>query len=454
VLEEKARKKRMTSQIAALRCSVCGKAYKPGELEYVCPVHAEDSTPGNLTVEYDWAAVRARIEADEAGRTTWPELFGMWRYRALLPLVLDDPAVVAGLAVGNTPLVPAPELAAQLGLAEVFVKDEGRNPSASLKDRASALVALKAKLEGRPVVSTASTGNAAAALACVCACLKQPCVIFVPSSSPEAKRTQLLVYGARVVLVEGTYDDAFDLCLRACKRFGWYCRSTGYNPYTSEGKKTVSYELCEQLYRRRHWRSGDMGLATDMRFEAPDYVAVSVGDGNIVSGVHKGLADLLAIGRISKMPAIIGVQAEGSASIARAWEEHKDLRTTPLAPIDATTVADSISAGFPRDPLRAVEAASLSGGAYVRVSDDEILRAIPEFARKTGVFAEPAGATTLAGVIKAKAMGLIKPGSSLVIINTGNGLKDIISAKKSVSDATVQRVQKGDLAALEAAFSK
>jgi len=433
--------------VLGLRCSVCGKLYKIGEAEYLCPV--EHPTPGNLTVEFDYAAVRARIEAEERAGTTWPEWAGMWRYHALLPVAIPSLDAIAGLPVGNTPLVPARELAAELGLKELFIKDDGRNPSASLKDRASALVAFKAKAEGRAVVSTASTGNAAAALACVCASLKQPCVIFVPSSSPEAKRTQMLVYGARVVLVEGTYDDAFDMCLAACKRFGFFCRNTGYNPFTVEGKKTVSLELCEQLARRH-----DLTIPpTAMRFEAPDYVAVSVGDGNIVTGVHRGLQDLLALGLINKMPAIIGVQAEGSAAIADAWERHVDLRTTAIVPVNAETVADSISAGMPRDPLRAVEAATKTGGFYVRVSDAEILAAIPKLARATGIFAEPAGATTLAGVIKAKNAGLIKPGSTLVMVSTGNGLKDIVSAKKAVADAVVHRVRKGDVSALEPLFA-
>ena len=443
--------------VSSLLCTICGAEYKPTDVEYICP-HTHPN-PGNLTVEYDMNKVKAAISTDEANKTTWPIWTGMWRYRAFLPLPLRDGANAAAIApevltlpVGNTPLIPSPELAGALSLKEVWVKDDGRNPSASLKDRASALVALKAKLEGRPIVATASTGNAAAALSCVCAGLKQPCVIFVPAAAPEAKRTQLVVYGAQVVLVEGTYDDAFELCQRACQRFGWYCRSTGYNPYTVEGKKTVSFELCEQLYRRHHWAEGIS--EEKLVFEAPDYVAVSVGDGNIVSGVHKGLKDLYGAGLIDKMPRIIGVQAEGSASIANACKKNFDFAKEPLPEIDAQTDADSISAGTPRDPLRAVQAATQTGGAYVCVSDAEILEAIPRFARMTGVFAEPAGATTLAGVLKAKREGIIEDGKTLVIVNTGNGLKDIVSAKKSVETQTelVRRVKKGDLETLEKIF--
>ena len=436
-------------RVSGLVCSICGAVLKPSETEYICP--HKHPNPGNLTVEYDMEKVRAMIEADEKNQTTWPDWVGMWRYRALLPVELTDVKEVEGLPVGNTPLLWAPELAAELGMKEVWVKDDGRNPSASLKDRASGLVALKAKQEQRAVVATASTGNAAAALAGVCASLKQPCIIFVPHTAPEAKRTQLLVYGAKVVLVEGCYDDAFDLCAAACERFGWYCRSTGFNPYTTEGKKTVSFELCEQLYRRHHWARAEP--ATDLRFEAPDYVAVSVGDGNIISGVHKGLKDLLALGRISRMPTIIGVQAAGSSVIARAWERGFDFAAAPLPPEQADTVADSIDAGIPRDPVRAVRAVRETGGFFVQVDDAEILAAIPHLARATGVFAEPAGATTLAGLLKAKRQGLLRDGATLVMINTGNGLKDIVSAKKSVASCSVVRVPKGDLAALEKEFA-
>jgi len=436
-------------RVSGLVCSICGAVLKPSETEYICP--HQHPNPGNLTVEFDVEKVKAFIEADEKNKTTWPDWVGMWRYRALLPVELTDISQVENLPVGNTPLLDAPELAKELGLKEVWVKDDGRNPSASLKDRASGIVAFKAKQEKRPIVATASTGNAAAALSGVCASLKQPCIIFVPHTAPEAKRTQLLVYGAKVILVEGCYDDAFDLCAEACKKFGWYCRSTGFNPYTTEGKKTVSFELCEQLYRRHNWARADP--ATDMLFEAPDYVAVSVGDGNIISGVHKGLKDLLAIGRIKKMPIIIGVQAVGSSVIARAWEKNFDFKTTPLPPEEANTVADSIDAGIPRDPVRAVNAVKETGGFFVQVNDDEILEAIPHMARATGVFAEPAGATTLAGLLKAKKQGLIREGSTLVMINTGNGLKDIVSAKKSVADCSVIRVPKGDIAALEKEFA-
>jgi len=441
------------SNIDCLVCSICGKKYKASEVEYTCP--CEHANVGNLTVELDLPTVRARIEQEEKDKTTWPQEVGMWRYKSLLPIDGLTLKQAQSLPIGNTPLVSAPALAERLGIRECWVKDDGRSLSASLKDRASALVALKANLAKTPIVATASTGNAAAALSAVCAALKQRCIIFVPASAPEAKRTQLLVYGAEVVLVDGVYDDAFDLCAAACAKFGWYCRSTGVNPYTSEGKKTVSYELCEQLYRAR--RAGDgnaLPPAWAMRFEAPDYVAVSVGDGNIISGVYKGLRDLAALGLIDHVPKIIGVQAKNSSVIARAWERDHDFAKVPLPAEETPTVADSISAGVPRDACRAVKAVKESGGFYIQVTDEEILAAVPEGARLTSVFSEPAGAATIAGLLKASKEGKLGKDASVVVINTGNGLKDIVSAKKSVEGCSVTKVAKGDLASLEEKFGK
>jgi threonine synthase len=319
-------------------------------------------------------------------------------------------------------------------------------------------IAFKSKLEKRTVVSTASTGNAAAALAGSCASAKQSCIIFVPSAAPEAKRTQLAVYGARVVLVKGTYDDAFDLCNEACKKFGWYCRNTGFNPYTAEGKKTVAFEICEQLFRRHNLAAPQDQLV----FEAPDVIFVSVGDGNIISGLHKGLRDLHACGFIKKMPRIVGVQAEGSNSIAQVWRKKQDISKTRLLPIDDHTIADSIAAGLPRDPTRAAKAAWDTDGAYIEVSDDEILKAIPALARTSGLFAEPAAATTYAGLLKAKTMKradgtpFLGKNETLVILSTGNGLKDVVTARKSVA-ADLERtviVEKGDSSAVETAFNE
>jgi threonine synthase len=409
--------------VSGLKCTICGKVYRVGEVEYICPDHGED---GNLDVQYDYTAIADKIQAEGL-----PDGPGMWRYKALLPIDYDAP--VPPLLVGDTPLYHVESVAKEIGISELWVKDDGRNPTASLKDRASALLVAKAQAEGREIVTTASTGNAGAALAGLAASVGQPTVIFVPKTAPPAKITQLVVYGANVLLVDGTYDDAFELCLKATHEFGWYCRNTGYNPYTSEGKKTVSYEICEGL-------SGKKGL-----FKNPDVVMVSVGDGNIISGVYKGLKDLLALGWIEAMPRIIGVQAEGSNAMYRVWSSSGDPVT--MTPIDAQTVADSISAGLPRDRVKALHAVTETNGVYMTVTDEEILAAIPALARATGVFAEPAGSATYAGLLKAARDRLLEQEDRVVVLNTGNGLKDVASAQKAVEKARVIAPRLEDVAA-------
>jgi threonine synthase len=235
----------------------------------------------------------------------------------------------------------------------------------------------------------------------------------VPESAPPAKIAQLLVFGSTVMLVQGTYDDAFELCLEAAAEYGWYNRNTAYNPYMTEGKKTASYEICEQL-----------------SWGAPDAIFVSVGDGCIIGGLHKGLKDMLALGWIDHMPRLIGVQAQGSAFMFQAWDQGEDVLTKE--PIEAQTVADSISAGLPRDRIKAMAAVKETGGAYISVTDQEILAAIPALARGCGVFGEPAGATAYAGLVKAVSINMMDPGDRIVVLNTGNGLKDVASAMKSV----------------------
>ncbi len=419
--------------ILHLKCLICGRDYQPDEVAYVCPLHGNE---GILDVVYDYGRIAATISPTTLATNRETSI---WRYKPLLPVVPD--AAVPPLAVGWTPLYKTDRLAGELRLENVWVKDDGRNPTASFKDRASAIAIVKAgesvgskqltvnsKQSPRhpvtlspshPIITTASTGNAAAALAGLCASVGQPNVIFVPKSAPQAKVAQLLAFGATVLLVEGTYDDAFDLCLQAAAAFGWYNRNTGYNPYMTEGKKTVSYEIAEQL-----------------GWQAPDVVFVSVGDGCIIGGVHKGFKDLLALGWIEQMPRLIGVQAAGSNYLAEAWAKGEDVLTKP--PIQAQTVADSISAGLPRDRLKALTAVTGTNGAFITVSDEEILAAIPALARGCGVFAEPAGAAAYAGLVKAAHEGLVQPTDRIVVINTGSGLKDVAAAMKAVEGVGVR----------------
>jgi len=388
-----------------LKCLICGQEYAADEVDYVCPKHGSE---GILDVRYDYDLIARRISRERLAEN---QDHTIWRYRPLLPI--EPTSSVPPLAVGWTPLYNVPRLAAELGLSQLWVKDDGRQPTASFKDRASAIAVVKAREKGAAIITTASTGNAAAALSGLSASVKQPNVIFVPQSAPPAKIAQLLVFGSTVMLVDGTYDDAFELCLEAAAEYGWYNRNTAYNPYMTEGKKTASYEICEQL-----------------AWQAPDVILVSVGDGCIIGGLHKGLKDLLALGWIDHLPRLIGVQAEGSSYMAQAWKSGEDVLTKP--PIEAHTVADSISAGLPRDRIKALAAVTETNGAYVSVSDDEILVAIPALARGSGVFAEPAGAAAYAGLVKAVEQGLVAGDERIVVLNTGNGLKDVASAMKSV----------------------
>ncbi|HXK44187.1 MAG TPA: threonine synthase [Anaerolineae bacterium] len=393
-----------------LKCTICGATYGVDEVRYVCPKHGDD---GNLDVQYDYDVIAARISRESLAAN--PETT-MWRYKPLIAVEPESP--VPPLRVGWTPLYPAPRLASLLGLRHVWVKDEGMNPTASLKDRASAVAVVKAREVGAEIITTASTGNAAAAMAGLAASIGLPAVIFVPKTAPPAKIAQHLIYGARVLLVDGTYDMAVELTLQAAKEFGWYNRSTGYNPYMTEGKKTAALEICEQL-----------------GWEAPDRIFVPVGDGCIIGGIHKGLKDLLALGWIDAMPKIMGIQAAGSSALVDAWE--RGLQGWEMTQQPADTLADSISAGLPRDRNKALAAVRETDGAYLRVSDEEILNAIPVIARHTGVFCEPAASAAYAGLVKAVAQGMVSPDERVVVLLTGSGLKDIKSAMRTVPEPPI-----------------
>jgi threonine synthase len=390
------------SNLTGFSCIECARLFRVSEIEYVCP-----ECGGNLDVLYDYAGIGKRLtrESLAADRN-----YTIWRYRALLPV--EDSWPVPPLAVGWTPVYDCQRLAGELGVKQLFIKDDGRNPTASFKDRPSALAVVKAGEAGARVITTASSGNAGSALAGMCASVGMESVIFVPTYAPPAKIAQLQIYGARVVLVEGSYDDAFDLCLVAGRRYGWYQRSTGFNPYTAEGKKTAALEIGEQL----NW-------------EIPDKVFVGVGDGNIIGGMWKGFNDLHCLGLIDRLPQMIGVQAEGSSALVDAVNGDGIVRVGP-----AHTVADSINVGKPRDATRAIRAMRESGGCGVKVSDDQIIMAIGRLARSTGVFVEPAGAASFAGFLKLCESGAVKPDERVLLMLTGNGLKDIETARRSVGE--------------------
>jgi len=392
--------------VSGLECVNCRRTYSPAVIDYFCPACGYND--GILQVLYDYDAVQKELNDETlAGNRE----FSMWRYLPLLPV--SNPALIPHLHVGWTPLYETPRLAGELGIAGCWVKDEGRNPTASFKDRASAVGVVKALETRAAQITCASTGNAASSLAGFAAAAGISATIFVPARAPQPKVTQLLVYGARVFSVQGTYDEAWELCMKASAEFGWYNRNCAINPYLIEGKKTVSLELAEQFSR-----------FTPGRF--PDWVAVSVGDGCTIGGVWNGLSEMHRLGILPRLPRILGVQAEGCQPFVTAWRNHNG-----LTPCEGNTLADSIAVGHPRSFAKGMRAVNESGGAFVAVSDAKILESITVMARRAGVFGEPAGVACVAGVMHAVASGIIGRNETAVLIMTGNGLKDVQSATRA-----------------------
>lgn len=399
------------SNVHHLSCTCCSQNYLPNKVGFTCP--SCGPSEGILDVVYDmFAAGRALGLSDLLDAPA-----NHWRYGPLLPLEMKH----AGLdwPIGWTPLMEAPALAKAVGVKRLRVKDEGRNLSGSFKDRASSVGVVRALDAGAKAVSCASTGNAASSLAACAALAGLPAYIFVSQIVPEGKLAQLLIHGATVFKVIGTYDEAYRLCMEACERFGWYNRCAAYNPYLVEGKKTGGMELAEQCFA-----------------DPPDWVAVSVGDGCTIAAIQKGLRQMRELEIIDWSPRILGVQAAGVNPIARAFDvdggDTAECRSLPKC--DGDTFADSINVPVPRNWRKAVRAVRESEGAFVCVSDDEIAEAMRQTARLAGVFSEPAGATSVAGVAKAVAEGIIDRRASVAAFLTGHGLKDVAAARRAAGD--------------------
>ena len=403
--------------VLGAKCVKCGKEYPAVPNLTTC------ACGGILDIQYDYAAIRRDFSPRELEQNTdW----SMWRYRPFLPV--EETTAPPPLRVGWSPLYEAGRLAKELGLKKLYVKDDGLNPTASLKDRASAMAVAKAKEAGSRTIACSSTGNAASSLAGNAAAAGFETYIFVPSRAPKGKVAQLRIFGATVISVDGSYEDTFELSKAAIDRWGWYNRNAAINPYLSEGKKTVTLEIMEQL----HW-------------QVPDFIALSVGDGCTIAGAWKGLKDLHAAGFIDRLPRLIAVQAEGCCPLNRAIQTGK-----PWEPMEENTLADSIAVGVPRNPDKALNAIRESNGVAVNVSDDEILAAMRLLGRTQGVFGEPAGVTGTAGVKKALELGLISPDSTVVSIVTGNGLKDVANGIKAAGEPMLV---KPDMDALLEAFA-
>ncbi len=387
-------------EVVGLKCVTCGKVYSRDEVEYICPDCG--ALKGTLEVLYDYDHLKTTLKKSDI--ENGPQC--QWRYLPLLPV--SGKKELPHLRVGWTPLYRSKNIEKELELSELWLKDDTLNPSGSLKDRASQVAVAHALELGRNVMIAASTGNAASSLSVNASSEGIRTVILVPKDAPKPKVAQLLVFGAEVYQVEGTYDDAYDLSIVLAEKTGWYLRSTAYNPYLGEGKKTVALEIAEQL----GWR-------------APEWVVVPVGDGCIIQSVWKGFVDLYRIGFIDRLPKLIGVQAEGSSPLYKAFHQGKN--EVEVEPVN--TIADSIMVACPRDQVKALKAVRESGGTFVTVTDEEILRAIPYLARREGIFAEPAGASGIAALPKVRE--LVGDNESVVVLVTGNGLKDVESAIKS-----------------------
>jgi threonine synthase len=401
----------MNRYFAGYQCSLCGSEYDPQAVTYTCPKDG-----GNLDVILNYDAIRRQPPA-----SIWDSREpSLWRYLPLLPVPDPGGEMTTLHSAGWTPVYQPQALVQQAGVHQLWVKDESRNPTASFKDRASAVVVARARQVQAEVVVTASTGNAGAALAGMAAAVGQKAVIFAPRTAPPAKVAQLLIYGAQVILVDGNYDQAFDLTIEAAQEFGWYCRNTGYNPFTAEGKKTAALEIWETVLRQMNANRPVLSIF------------IPVGDGNIISGIHKGFKDLQRLGWLEQMPRLFGIQAEGSAAITSAFQRGSEI----IQPVAAQTIADSISVDLPRDGVRAVRAARQTGGAYLTVTDQEIIKAIAALG-KVGIFSEPAGAAAYAGLLKAVQQGTIQADDPVLVLNTGSGLKDVRAAMQAVQPAPV-----------------
>ena len=402
--------------VLGAKCTRCGAEYE------ALPTITTCKCGGILDIQYSYSAIRDHFSpADLEQNHDW----SMWRYRPFLPVEEDSPA--PPLRVGWSPLYKADRLSKVLGLKTLYIKDDGQNPTASLKDRASAMAVVKAREAGADTIACSSTGNAASSLAGNAAAAGLATYIFVPSRAPKGKVAQLMIFGATVISVDGSYEDTFALSKAAIDRWGWYNRNAAINPYLSEGKKTVTFELMEQL----HW-------------QVPDYVALSVGDGCTIAGVWKGFKDLYETGFIDRLPRLISTQAEGCCPLNRALQTGE-----PWQPMEENTLADSIAVGVPRNADKALNAVRESKGIAVNVSDEEILGAMRLLGRTQGVFGEPAGVTGTAGVKKALELGLIDPDATVVSIVTGNGLKDVQSGIRAAGEPMLVRP---DLDALLSAF--
>ena len=405
----------MTNNKFHYQCTNCGTQYSESQVTYLCQVCSESNSTelppkGVLKTNYNYQKL-----IDEG--ITFSKLVQS-KFLELLPINSLDS--LPNLKIGDTPLYSIDKIDNSKLPFNLMLKDDSQNPTYSFKDRASSVVSAYAKEKGWDHIVTASTGNAGSSLAGICAAQGQKAIILVPESAPSAKLTQILMYGAKIIPVKGTYDDAFDLSIEATNEFGWYNRNTAFNPLTIEGKKTVAFELFEQL-----------------NFDIPDRVFVPVGDGVIISGVYKGFEDLLKLQIIKNMPIIVGVQAEKSNNLIR------NINNSGFEIVKSATIADSISVDIPRNFYMAQKYIQDYKGEYVSVTDEEIQESSQILSKNTGLFAEPAAAAAFAGMLAYKNTNKLPDNSNNVVLLTGSGLKDLksVSGFLNVPDSILPTIE-------------
>ncbi len=386
-------------------CTTCGSSYCSGQVIYLCPACQVQSQPGQppkgvLKLKYDYQHIQKRFKSVKDLRNN--------HFIDLLPI--ESTESLPNLRIGGTPLYHIRKLKGNTLPFKLYLKDDSQNPTFSFKDRASALVSAFAKENCIETIVAASTGNAGSSLAGICAAQGQKAIIMVPQSAPIAKLTQIVMYGATIIPVKGTYDDAFDLSIAVTEHFGWYNRNTAFNPLTIEGKKTVSYEIFEQA-----------------GFQVPDRIFVPVGDGVIISAVYKGFEELMQLGFIQRMPVIVAVQAFGSNNLISNISRQEFQVTV------SHTLADSISVDVPRNFYMARQFILKYKGEWLSVTDDEIIEASKSLAKETGIFTEPASAAAFAGMLAFQQAGKILPDSANVVLLTGSGLKDLKAVSGSIA---------------------
>jgi len=388
-------------------CTNCGKLHYSTEVIYLCP----DCEASNNNITPPKGVLKTIYDYDKIIKDYSSKIISKLEETNFIDLLpINTYENLSYLKVGKTPVYKINNLNSNKLLFDLYLKDDSQNPTFSFKDRASNLVSGFAKEKNIQTIVAASTGNAGSSLAGICASQKQKAIIVVPAKAPKAKLTQIVMYGATIIPVEGTYDNAFDLSIEASKKFGWYNRNTAYNPFTIEGKKTVSFEIFTQLSHK-----------------LPDRIFVPVGDGVIISGVYKGFEDLLKLKIIDKIPVIVAVQASGSDNIIRNIESLEFISKP------SETIADSISVDIPRNFYMAKDFIQKYDGEWITVTDNEIIESSVYLSNNTGLFSEPAAATAFAGLIKYNKTGKIPQSSKNMVLLTGSGLKDLNSVQNAIN---------------------